>query len=157
VGRRITKEAGFTLVEVLCVLGLISVMSAVVVLSIPQPKSALDEQAARLTGELNALVQDGLISGFVTAAGFSRDGYALYSFENSEWTQRAGGDWDNNYRLTLERTSVKLEMPKTTEPIIMFQPTGLSTPFEFTLSNRETKYALKTSGDGKIELVKSQP
>ncbi|MEP3890813.1 MAG: prepilin-type N-terminal cleavage/methylation domain-containing protein [Hellea sp.] len=156
-GRRNMKAAGFTLVEVLSVLFIIGLMTSVVVLSMPTPKSTLDVQAAKLTGQLNALVQDGLISGSVTAAGFSKDGYRLYSFENSEWTERASGEWQDSYRLTLTRASAKLDMPKKTEPFILFQPTGLSTPFELTLSDRDTKYALKTKGDGRIELIKSRP
>ena len=155
--RRVVKEAGFTLVEILCVLVVIGLMSSVVILSVPQPKSGLDKQAARLTNELNALVQDGLISGRVTAAGFSEDGYALYIFEDSKWTERISSEWSEDYRLILSRASKRLDMPKTTEPIILFQPTGLSTSFEFTLSDDETKYALKTAGDGRIELVKSLP
>ena len=156
-GRHITKEAGFTLVEVLSVLVVIGLMSSVVILSIPQPKSGLERQAERLSVELNALAQDGLISGSVAAAGFSRDGYALYSFENSEWTERVSAEWQDRYRMTLTRASAKLDLPKTADPIILFQPTGLSTPFEFTLSDRQTKYALTTTGNGSINLVKSIP
>ena len=156
-GRSIAKEAGFTLVEILCVLFLIGVTLSVVILSVPQSKSVLDEQAERLTVELNALAQDGLISGAVTAAGFSEDGYALYAFENSEWTERVSGEWQEDYRLTLTRASAKLDIPETTEPIIMFQPTGLSTPFELTLSDREVQYALKAAGNGRVELEKSVP
>lgn len=155
--RRITKEAGFTLVEVLTVLVIIGLVSSVVILSMPQPKSALDKQAEILSGQLNALAQDGLVSGTVTAAGFSEKGYTLYAFENSEWATKASGEWQRDYRLVLTRNSAKLDMPKSTEPIILFQPNGLSTPFEFTLSDSEISYALKTSGDGRIELVKSLP
>jgi len=103
VGRRITKDSGFTLVEILCVLVVIGLMSSVVILSMPTPKSNLEKQAILLSGQLNALAQDGLISGTVNAAGFSKEGYALYSFENSEWTQRASGEWDDNYRLSFTR------------------------------------------------------
>lgn len=156
-GRRITKDSGFTLVEILCVLVVIGLMSSVVILSMPTPKSNLEKQAILLSGQLNALAQDGLISGTVNAAGFSKEGYALYSFENSEWTQRASGEWDDNYRLSFTRASATIEMPKTTDPIIMFQPTGLSTPFELTLSDRDAKYALKTDGDGRVNLIKSLP
>lgn len=155
--RRAAKEAGFTLVEILSVLVVIGLMSSVVILSMEPPKPALEKQAERLTSELNALAQDGLISGSVNAAGFSKDGYALYTFENSEWTERVKGEWQDSYRLTLTRASAKLDMPKTVEPIIMFQPTGLSTPFELTLSDRDMTYALKTEGDGRVELVKSLP
>jgi len=157
VGRHITKEAGFTLVEILCVLVLIGVTTSLVVLTIEPPKSALETQAEKLTGQLNALAQDGLISGSVNAAGFSKEGYTLYSFENSEWTERISGDWQDSYRLTFTRGSAKLDLPKTTKPTIMFQPTGLSTPFELTLSDSGAEYALTTSGDGRVELIKSVP
>jgi len=156
-GRGITKEAGFTLIEILCVLVLIGVTTSLVVLTVQPPKSALETQAAQLTNQLNALAQDGLISGSVNAAGFSEDGYTLYTFENSEWMERVSGEWQDSYRLTFTRASARLDLPKTTDPTIMFQPTGLSTPFELTLSDRDTRYALKTSGDGRIELVKSLP
>ena len=155
--RHIKEDAGFTLVEILSVLLIVGLMSSVVVLSIPKPKSPLDEQAARLNSELNALAQDGLISGSVNAAGFSKDGYSLYTFENSEWTERASAEWQDSYRLTFTRGSVKLDLPKETDPIVMFQPTGLSTPFELTMSDRNIKYALKTEGDGRVELIKSIP
>jgi len=156
-GCGITKEAGFTLIEILCVLVLIGVTTSLVVLTVQPPKSALETQAAQLTNQLNALAQDGLISGSVNAAGFSEDGYTLYTFENSEWTERVSGEWQDSYRLTFTRASARLDLPKTTDPTIMFQPTGLSTPFELTLSDRDIHYALKTSGDGRIELVKSLP
>ena len=156
-GRRITKDAGFTLVEILCVLVVIGLMSSVVILSVPKPKSSLEKQAVLLTGQLNALAQDGLISGSVKAAGFSKDGYALYAFENSEWTERVSAEWENSYRLSLTRTSATLEIPKTTEPIMVFQPTGLSTPFELTLSDRDMSYTVSTSGDGRVDFIKSLP
>ena len=156
-GRRHAKEAGFTLVEILCVLVVISLMTSVVILSMPTSKTSLEKQAERLSAELNALAQDGLISGSVTAAGFSKDGYALYSFENSKWAERVSNEWQDSYRLSLTRASARLDMPKTTEPLILFQPTGLSTPFELTLSDRETKFSLTTQGDGRVELIKSLP
>lgn len=156
-GRRITKELGFTLVEILVVLFVMALTTSVVILSVEPPKSPLEKQAQLLTGQLNALAQDGLISGSVTAAGFSEDGYALYSFENSEWAERASGEWQDSYRLSFSRANKKLDMPKETDPIIMFQPTGLSTPFELSLSDRDAKYTLASAGDGRVELAKSLP
>lgn len=155
--RRPKYESGFSLVEILVVLFIIGLMSAAVVLTFDKPKSALEKQAETLASQLNALAQDGLITGSVNAAGFSKDGYALYTFENSEWTERVSDDWQDSYRLTFTRASAKLDMPKEKEPIIMFQPTGLSTPFELTLADRDLKFSLKTEGDGRIALVKSFP
>lgn len=153
----VIKELGFTLVEILTVLFILALTTSVAMLSINPPKAAIEKQAEQLTFELNALAQDGLISGSVTAAGFSKEGYTLYSFENSEWAERMSGEWQDSYRLTLTRASARLDMPKTTEPLVLFQPTGLSTPFELTLSDRETKFSLTTEGDGRVELIKSLP
>jgi len=154
---RASKEAGFTLVEILTVLVIIGLMSSIVILSIPTPKSALDKQAEQLTSQLNALAQDGLISGRVGAAGFTRDGYALFSYEDGDWAERHTSEWTENYRIRLERASARIDLPKEITPSIIFQPTGLSTPFELTLSDRDVKYTLNTEGDGRIELVKSVP
>lgn len=154
-GRRITRESGFTLVEILSVLVVVGLMSSVVILSMPQPKSTLDKEAERLVVELNALAQDGLISGSVNAVGFSEGGYALYRFENSDWAEQASREWRESYHMTFSRNSAKLELPKNLEPIILFQPTGLSTPFELTLSNGDQNYVIETRGDGRVNLVKS--
>ncbi len=151
------KDAGFTLVEILAVLAIIGLMSSVVILTMPKPKSALDIQANKLTTALNALAQDGLISGQVNAAGFSKDGYSLYTYREGQWVERASGEWADSYRLKFTRGTAKIDIPKKTVPTLLFQPTGLSTPFELTLSDRDMKYTLKTAGDGRVMLVKSVP
>ena len=149
------KDAGFTLVEILSVLVVVGLMSSAVVMTLPKPKSALDKQAVLLTAHLNALAQDGLIAGQVTAAGFSTEGYKLYSFTNGLWAERYAGHWSEPYRLHFKRADTKVKLTKEISPSLVFQPTGLSTPFEFTLEDRRAKYALMTSGSGRVEMKKT--
>ena len=150
------REAGFTLIEVLTVFIIIGLMSAVVVLSRPATKSALDKQAQIILGSLNQLAQNSIITGRVSAAGFSRSGYVLYEFTNNDWEVLASAEWDERYRLIYKRAESRLDLPKEAEPSILFQPTGLSTPFELVISDHDNEYTLLTSGDGRVALRKNQ-
>jgi len=154
---RQSNNAGFTLVEIMTVLVIIGLVTSVAILTMPTPKSGIEIQANKLTAELNALSQDGLISGRVNAVGFSKDGYTLYSYRDGQWEERLSDDWDDGYRLQYTRNETAVDIPKTITPGILFQPTGLSTPFELTLSSRDITYAIKTEGNGRVELVKSIP
>lgn len=148
------NEAGFTLVEILTVLVIIGVMSSVVILSMPTPKTELDKQAELMVGTLNKMAQESIINGRVSAAGFDRSGYALYQYTDDGWQEMAADEWDASYRLKYKRYGASLDIPKKAEPSILFQPTGLSTPFELAMSDKDSVYTLVGVGDGRIILRK---
>jgi len=150
------SEAGFTLTEILIVLVIIALMSSVVILTIPPPKSDLETQVEMMVGALNRMSQNSLITGRVSAAGFSSEGFGLYDYVNGEWEETFTDGWHDSYRLQFEREEAKLDLPKTTAPSILFHPTGLSTPFELAMSNGQTEYVLEASGNGRVVLRKSQ-
>jgi len=150
------QETGFTLVEVLAVLIIIGLMSSIVILSIPTPKSALEKQAQVMVGSLNQLAQNSIINGRVSAAGFSQSGYTLYEYDQDEWQELASDEWDEGYRLQYKRADTRLDIPKNASPSIVFEPTGLSTPFELAMSDNDIGYTLMTAGDGRVILQKNQ-
>ena len=145
-------EAGFTLVEILAILIIIGLMSAVVILSIPRPDSPLEKQAQLITGHLNQLAQNSIISGRVGAVGISKAGYALYNYEDQDWHEITSGEWDASYRVRFKRENKNLELPKETTPTILFQPTGLSTAFEISLTDGGAQYIISAQGDGHVAL-----
>ena len=149
-------EAGFTLVEILAVLIIIGVMSSVVILSIPTPKTALDKQAQLMVGTLNKMSQNSIINGRVSAAGFGRSGYTLYEFADDAWQEVTSDTWGDSYRLKYKRIGAELDLPKKAEPSVLFQPTGLSTPFELALSDKDNVYTLIGEGDGRVILRKDK-
>ncbi len=149
-------EAGFTLVEVLVVLVIIGVMASIVILSIPTPKTALDKQANIMVGTLNKMAQDSIISGRVSAVGFDRSGYVLYEFANDDWQETVSDEWAETYSLKYKRIGAVLDLPKKAKPAVLFQPTGLSTPFELSLSDKDIAYTLIGEGDGRVALRKEQ-
>ena len=150
------REAGFTLIEVLTVLIIIGLMTSIVILTVPTPKSTLDQQAEFMVGSLNELAQNSIITGKVGAAGFSQSGYVLYQFADDEWQELTSNEWGESYRLRYTRADARLDLPKEAAPSILFQPTGLSTPFELVMSDNDIAYTLLTSGDGRVVLRKDQ-
>ena len=92
----------------------------------------------------------------MSAVGFDRDGYVLYEFADDEWQEIVSDDWDDDYRLKYKRAGADLDLPKEIQPSILFQPTGLSTPFELTLSDKDIAYTLLGEGDGRVVLRKDQ-
>jgi len=146
------REAGFTLIEVLSVLIIIGLLSSVVILSIPTPKSSLEKQAEVMVGTLNELAQNSIINGRIRAAGFSQSGYTLYEYVEDDWEELASDDWDAAYGLKYTRADSPLDLPKDASPSIIFEPTGLSTPFELVMSDNDIAYTLLTQGDGRVTL-----
>ena len=150
------REAGFTLIEVLTVLIIIGLMTSIVILTVPTPKSTLDKQAEFMVGSLNQLAQNSIITGKVSAAGFSQLGYVLYEYADDEWQELSSNEWGESYRLRYTRADARLDVPEDAAPSILFQPTGLSTPFELVMSDNDREYTLVTSGDGRVVLHKDQ-
>lgn len=150
------KEAGFTLIEILSVLVIIGLLSGLVVFNLPTPKTDTQTQAETLTRQLNALAQDGLISGEVRGFGVSESGYALYRYDGETFKSVAQGNWAKNLKPALKRNDSKVKLPKEISPQILFEPTQINTPFILDLSGPQARFELQSKGDGRVLLVKTE-
>jgi len=146
-------DAGFTLVEIMAVLFIIGLMSAAIVLSFPESKSDLEVQAEHLTVRLNAMAQDSLVTGKVSAVGINQEGYALYHYAEGEWESFRSEDWADDFRITLERDDVKLELPEEITPGILFYPTAQSHAFEISITDGGTEHMIMSLGDNRVERI----
>lgn len=132
---------------------IIGLISGAVIMTIAPAKTPTEVQASAIAGQLNALAERGLLSNQTMAAGFSNAGYALYTFNGGAWQSVQSADWaeDTIVRLHLEESPVAL--PRDTAPLIVFEPTGLSTPFALTLIVRGQSFRLESNGDGRVVLA----
>jgi len=145
------RDHGFTLVEIMAVLFIIGLVSAAIVLSMPEPKTELEKQAEQLTVRLNAMAQDSLVTGKVSAVGITQDGYALYHFAEGEWEPFQSEAWAGNYRISLQRDNVELELPEEETPGILFYPTAQSNAFEIEISDGGSEHKIISFGDNRVE------
>ena len=146
------NEAGFTLIEVLCVLVMIGLLSGVVVMNMPPRKSATLTQAEALAQNLNALSQDALISGDIRAFGLSQTEYALYNYNGEDFVSIATRNWSDKVRVKFSRNGQTVKLPETSLPAIIFEPTRISTVFDLELSDSKGIYTLSSTGDGRVLL-----
>ena len=151
-----TREAGFTLLEMMMALLIIGLMSTAVLLTIPDKKTPAQDFTQELVRDLNLAAQTSLISGEPTGFGLTREGYIIYAFQDEAWAQSASKNWPDNVAVRFEKDRRRLELPRKPLPVIVFEPTGQSDIFRLTLtptrSDENLSFDLHSEGDGRIKL-----
>ncbi len=122
----------------------------------PATETATQKQAERLVRELNALSQQSLISGEVRAFGVSETQYGFYRYDGTEFLPLTNAQWAEAVKPSISRNGTKLKLPEDLSPLIVFEPTSVNTPFKLDLSGPKHSYELRSNGDGRILLVKTQ-
>lgn len=127
-------------------------MSSAVILSLPDEKPPALTQSDSLLTALNRASHSSLLTGETTALGVSETGYAIYSYQGEDWVITQSGDWADSLRVSFAKQGTTVKLTKTLAPVIIFEPTGMSTPFTLTLRDDETQRSLTSLGDGRVSL-----
>ncbi len=151
-GRR--NQAGFTLVEVMSVLLIIGLMTAVVVISLPPKTDPLITDGQAIRSDLRALAQAAIVQQKPFGLILRKDGYEIVRYENGLW--RSVGHKNPKAKgaaLFLYKDGLKIDVKKAEklgEPLIRFDTTGLATPFELRIEAGAQTYIIHAGPDGKI-------
>ena len=146
------SDAGFTLVELMTVLVIIGLMTSAVVLSLPSRTSETKTYAENLVRDLNAAAQQSILTGKTSALGLSEDTFALMVFEDGEWHVAQEDFWPENIAIRFSRDETVLQLKEELLPLVLFSPTGETTPFELEIDGHDFDYRLLSEGDGRINL-----
>lgn len=144
------SEAGFSLVELLAVLAILSLMVGAVVLNLPEPRSETDRVTEEMTAQLTRFLDDGAVAGEVRALGPSEDGLSLFRHDGISWTQVADFTWPEAARIQLEQAGDVIELPEDPLPTLLFEPYGAVPDFTLTFDAREADYSLQADARGRI-------
>lgn len=137
-------QRGFTLVELMVVITVIALASAVAVLAMPDPRGRVFDEAARFAARAKAardvaIVEGTPVSLWVTAGGYGFD-------------RRAGGVWsplsDKPFRVALWRDGTRATLDGARTRVV-FDPTGLADrPLAVKLTRDRASVTARIEADG---------
>ncbi len=154
-------EAGFTLVEILCVLALLGLTAGLVVLNLPKPTPPLRAEVHLLATTLNLASRESVIDGKARAVDVSENGVEFFRYEG-EWVSETRRDFPDVFRIDLKVENENIDLKarakskKDLPPLIHLDATGNVTPFELLVAGRDERFILSPNTRGKI-MVDVQP
>lgn len=151
------RQAGFTLVEVLCVLALLGLTAGLVVLNLPKPASPFRAEVQSVTTLLNLAAQQSVIDGKSRGIDFTPSEFNILEYDGA-WVVDRTYEFKDMYGFELavdhqdvdlverEKKKEKSDLP----PLIYFDATGNVTPFHLSFEGREDSYTLSPDSRGRI-------
>lgn len=132
------------------VLVIIGLMSSAVILTFPHEKPALEQQSDALLREINIMAQTSLISGTPSALGLSENSFAFMHFKDGQWQSPQETTFPGNIKATFSGEASEIKLSDELQPLVLFEPNGLSTPFTLTLSDGNMKTVFESTGNGRV-------
>ena len=133
-------EGGFTLVELLIVLVVMGLLSAAVVIAMPDPKGSVTAEAQRFAARAKAAQDKAILDGRTIAVRITQAGY---SFE-----QRRDGAWQPVARSFEWKDGTAVAGPER----LLFDATGLTEPAALILTRDGEQARVDVGGGGDIRV-----
>lgn len=143
-GKDKARRAGFTLVELLMTVAIIGLAAGAVVLTAPDPRPSVAEDAERFAARLVRAREEAVLSNRPTAVEADAQGYAFAAFDGARWSPLAEGPFER------ERWS---EGVAVSDPVrLVFDPTGVAEPGALTLSRDGRARTVAVDGAGEVSV-----
>lgn len=145
---RAENRAGFTLVELLMVVAIIGLAAGAVVLSVPDPRPSVAEDAERFAARLSRAREEAILSNRPVAVDATAAGYDFMVFDGAAWSALDEGP----FRPETWTAGTTVE-PSATPVRIVFDPSGVADPAAMTLTRERHSRTIAVDGAGEVTLA----
>ena len=165
---RYLRSGGFTLLEILVVLVIISIVISFVSISIDTEPEKLDNEGQRLSALMKLASEEAIMNSREYRAVFTSKSYAFEKFSDGEWRQLGDGVFrprelpgDFSFDMTRGNEPVVLEVISRDKSkslaAIRFLSSGEVTPFELVIKSPSGKEIGISNQSGVVEVESGQP
>ncbi len=137
-------RTGFTLIELLVVLTIIGLMSAAVVLAIPDPRGSLTAEAERFAARAKAAQDRAILDARAMSVRVTGNGYAFERREETGWQPLSARPFEQQ---AWTEGTVAAGSGR-----IVFDSTGLTHPASLTLRREDEQVVVEFAYDGAIRV-----
>jgi len=141
---RRSAERGFTLVELMIVLTILGLMSAAVVIGLPDTRGSLTAEAERFAARANAAQELAIMDARAISIQVSRSGYGFAQRDKREWKPLNARPFTNYSWSEGTQTAGASR--------IVFDSTGSAEPAEVTLVRDDDRVSISIGHDGRIDV-----
>ena len=137
------RPAGFTLVELLVVLVILSLTATLVVVAMPDPGGSVQMEAERFAARAKAVRDSAIVESRPALLRVDGGGYAVARRAGGEWQDSARHDWEDGTRVDVggaDRGQTR------------FDSTGLAEPLRIVLRRRERQVEVAIGQDGSVHV-----
>jgi len=143
---RRVRRAGFTLVELLMTVAIIGLAAGAVVLSVPDPRPSVSEDAERFAARLSRAREEAVMTNRPVAVETTAAGYGFSAFDGAEWSPLTDGPFGR------ESWSDGLTVSPAEPVRVVFDPTGVAEPATVTLSRDGQSSRVAIDGAGEVTI-----
>ena len=154
--RSVSGSSGFTILEILVVVAVISIMASTILLntSFKRPDTELKRHTNLIGKTLQLLLQEAILNDENYAVSLVPGGYLVLQYNGEEWVpsedkfiKSLQAKYDYSDELVIDNRIVKIEKQEKADPHILLLSSGEMSNFEWSIADRENQLNSKLNGN----------